>query len=64
LAFDPEGGLINVLTVDVQDSQICTVRSVINPDKLRHLGVPLSQFAQRSGRELRARATSATDGQG
>jgi RNA polymerase sigma-70 factor (ECF subfamily) len=64
LAFDPEGGLINVLTVDVQDGQICTVRSVINPDKLRHLGVPLSQFAQRSGRELRARATSATDGQG
>jgi RNA polymerase sigma-70 factor (TIGR02957 family) len=47
LAFDPEGGLINVLTVDVQDDQICTVRSVINPDKLGHLGLPLSLFAQR-----------------
>jgi RNA polymerase sigma-70 factor (ECF subfamily) len=48
LAFDPEGGLINVLTVDVLDDQICAVRSVINPDKLGHLGIPLSQLAQRS----------------
>ncbi|WP_319447177.1 MULTISPECIES: RNA polymerase sigma-70 factor [unclassified Mycobacterium] len=47
LAFDAEGGLINVLTVDVHDDQICTVRSVINPDKLGHLGLPLSLFAQR-----------------
>ena len=48
LAFDAEGGLINVLTVDVLDDQICAVRSVINPDKLGHLGMPLSQLAQRS----------------
>jgi hypothetical protein len=47
MAFDPEGGLINVLTVDVEVDQMCTVRSVINPDKLGHLGLPLSLFAQR-----------------
>lgn len=47
LVFDSEGGLINVLTVDVGDDQICTVRSVINPDKLAHLGLPLSQLARR-----------------
>jgi RNA polymerase sigma-70 factor (TIGR02957 family) len=53
LAFDSEGGLINVLTVDVADDQICAVRSVINPDKLRHLGLPLSQLAQREPRNAR-----------
>jgi RNA polymerase sigma-70 factor (ECF subfamily) len=48
LTFDAEGGLINVLTVDVDEHQICTVRSVINPDKLGHLGLPLSPLAQRA----------------
>jgi RNA polymerase sigma-70 factor (ECF subfamily) len=47
LTFDQEGGLINVLTLDVEDHQICTVRSVINPDKLGHLGLPLSPLARR-----------------
>ncbi|WP_458319208.1 RNA polymerase sigma-70 factor [Mycolicibacterium brisbanense] len=50
LSFDPEGGLINVLTVDVAGNSICTVRSVINPDKLDHLGFPLSPLARRSTR--------------
>jgi hypothetical protein len=48
LTFDPEGGRINVLTVDVNDNQICAVGSVTNPDKLSHLGLPLSQLAQRA----------------
>lgn len=48
LIFDPDGGLINVLTVDVQDGAVCTVRSVINPDKLGHLGFPLSPLARRA----------------
>jgi RNA polymerase sigma-70 factor (ECF subfamily) len=30
--------LIGVLTMDVLDGRIQTVRSVVNPDKLRHLG--------------------------
>jgi RNA polymerase sigma-70 factor (TIGR02957 family) len=47
MVFDADGGLIHVLTVEVDDGQICTVRSVINPDKLGHLGVPLSPLAQR-----------------
>lgn len=50
LAFDASGGLINVLAIDVSDHQISTVRSVINPDKLRHLGLPLSELAQRARR--------------
>jgi RNA polymerase sigma-70 factor (ECF subfamily) len=47
LVFDSEDGLINVLTVDVEGDRICTVRSVINPDKLGHLGFPLSPLARR-----------------
>jgi RNA polymerase sigma-70 factor (ECF subfamily) len=34
----PDGGLINVLAVDIADGAVQTVRSVINPDKLQHLG--------------------------
>lgn len=34
----PDGGLINVITVDIADGVVQTVRSVINPDKLHHLG--------------------------
>jgi len=34
----PDGRLMYVMTVDVADSVVQTVRSVINPDKLRHLG--------------------------
>ncbi|OBC16315.1 RNA polymerase subunit sigma-24 [Mycobacterium sp. 852013-50091_SCH5140682] len=50
LAFDPDGALINVLTIDVEGDSICTVRSVINPDKLGHLGFPLSPLARRATR--------------
>lgn len=50
LAFDPEGGSDQRLTVDVEDDRSCTVRSVINPDKLGHLGRPLSPLAQRNQR--------------
>jgi RNA polymerase sigma-70 factor (ECF subfamily) len=34
----PDGGLINVLSLDIAGGQVQTVRSVINPDKLHHLG--------------------------
>jgi RNA polymerase sigma-70 factor (ECF subfamily) len=35
---DAAGGVINVLVLDVLDGRIQVVRSIINPDKLRHLG--------------------------
>ena len=35
---DRDGRVINVLALDVLDGRIQTIRSVINPDKLRHLG--------------------------
>jgi RNA polymerase sigma-70 factor (TIGR02957 family) len=36
--LDPEGRLINVVALDIAEGQIQAVRSVVNPDKLRHLG--------------------------
>jgi RNA polymerase sigma-70 factor (TIGR02957 family) len=38
MSFDPDGKLINVLALDIADGQILAVRSIVNPDKLRHLG--------------------------
>src|SRR5689334_12610 len=45
LAFDSEQRLINVLAFDTVGDVLRSVRSVINPDKLRHLGYPLSPVA-------------------
>jgi RNA polymerase sigma-70 factor (ECF subfamily) len=41
MVFDPSGRLTNVMTLDIADGVVQTIRSVINPEKLRHLG-PLS----------------------
>jgi RNA polymerase sigma-70 factor (ECF subfamily) len=38
LFFDREGRLISVMSLDVVEGQIQSVSSVVNPDKLRHLG--------------------------
>jgi RNA polymerase sigma-70 factor (ECF subfamily) len=38
LFLAPSGELLSLMTVDVADGVVQTVRSVINPDKLRHLG--------------------------
>jgi RNA polymerase sigma-70 factor (ECF subfamily) len=38
LTTDPEGRLLGVLALDIAEGQIHTLRSIINPDKLRHLG--------------------------
>ena len=44
LFLDREGRLIGVLTLDVAEGQIQGVSSIVNPDKLRHLG-PLADLA-------------------
>jgi RNA polymerase sigma-70 factor (ECF subfamily) len=44
---DAAGGLISVMTLDVDaDGAIVAVRSIVNPDKLGHLGA-LSPLARR-----------------
>jgi RNA polymerase sigma-70 factor (ECF subfamily) len=36
--LDPDGQLTNIFALEIADGVVQTVRSVINPDKLRHLG--------------------------
>jgi RNA polymerase sigma-70 factor, ECF subfamily len=35
---DREGRVVNTLSLDIRDGQVQTIRSVINPDKLGHVG--------------------------
>ena len=34
----PHGGIFSVMSIEVVDGQVATIRSVVNPDKLGHLG--------------------------
>jgi RNA polymerase sigma-70 factor (TIGR02957 family) len=43
LFFDREGRLIAVMSLDIAEGQIQGVNSIVNPDKLRHLG-PLADL--------------------
>jgi RNA polymerase sigma-70 factor, ECF subfamily len=45
--LDPEGRIVSVLSLDVVDGAIRCVRSVVNPDKLAHLG-PVSDLLTRA----------------
>ena len=47
-AIAPDGGLVNVLSIDVADGAVQRIHSMLNPDKLGHLG-PLSDVALRPG---------------
>jgi RNA polymerase sigma-70 factor (ECF subfamily) len=49
LFFDGEGKLVGTMSLDIAGGQIQCIRSVVNPDKLRHLG-PVGNL-----RALRAR---------
>jgi RNA polymerase sigma-70 factor (ECF subfamily) len=45
VGLDAEGRVINVIALDIADGRIQAVRSVVNPDKLGHLG-PVSDVAR------------------
>jgi RNA polymerase sigma-70 factor (ECF subfamily) len=45
---DRDGLLLNVMSIDIVDGQVQTIWSIINPDKLRHLGRLLDPRALRS----------------
>jgi len=38
IAYDPDDNLVSVLALDIADGLVQTVHSIVNPDKLRHLG--------------------------
>jgi RNA polymerase sigma-70 factor, ECF subfamily len=45
LVVDPDGDLISVFQIDIADGQVQAIRSIINRDKLRHLG-PLADVQE------------------
>ena len=44
---DPDGKVLSTLALDVLDGQIQAIRSVINPDKLGHVGPVADAWALR-----------------
>jgi RNA polymerase sigma factor (sigma-70 family) len=50
VTYDAEERVINVFALDIADGVVQTIRSVVNPDKLGHIG-PVSDLARRPGRE-------------
>src|SRR5262249_38192801 len=40
--LDSSERLVNVVTIDIADGVVQTIRSIINPEKLKHLGRPLA----------------------
>ena len=58
LVLDPDGRLTNVFSLEIADGAVQVIRSVINPDKLRHLG-PLADV-----RALRRQRDPGTTAQG
>ncbi len=47
---DPDGRLVNVLAMDVRDGRGCRIRSIVNPDKLQHLGPVVDRGRAAAGR--------------
>jgi RNA polymerase sigma factor (sigma-70 family) len=50
VSYDAQGRVINVMELDIADGVVQAIRSVVNPDKLRHLG-PVSDVALLPGRQ-------------
>jgi RNA polymerase sigma-70 factor (ECF subfamily) len=42
---DRTGGIISVISLDIAEGRVQTIRGILNPDKLRHLG-PVADIAQ------------------
>jgi RNA polymerase sigma-70 factor (ECF subfamily) len=53
LVHDRDGRLVNAFSFDIVDGVVYTVRSVINPDKLGHLG-PLTDLEELRSQVRRA----------
>jgi RNA polymerase sigma factor (sigma-70 family) len=49
VVYDAEGRVVTVLGLDVADGVVQTIRAVVNPDKLRHMG-PVSDVARLPGK--------------
>ena len=48
LSTDGDGNVINVMTLDIAEGRVQAIRSIVNPDKLSHLG-PAANWAESRG---------------
>jgi RNA polymerase sigma-70 factor (ECF subfamily) len=48
VTYDAQDRVVNVFALDIADGRVQTIRSILNPDKLHHLG-PVSDAALRGG---------------
>jgi RNA polymerase sigma-70 factor, ECF subfamily len=48
VTYDTQDRVVNVFALDIADGRVQTIRSILNPDKLHHLG-PVSDAALRGG---------------
>jgi RNA polymerase sigma-70 factor (ECF subfamily) len=55
MALDAEDRLIGVIALDIAEGRVQGVRSIVNPDKLDHLG-PVADLRALLRRASRARA--------
>ena len=55
VTVDGEGKLLSVLSLDIAGGEIRSISSVVNPDKLRHLGPvgDMGRFIRSARREAR-----------
>jgi RNA polymerase sigma-70 factor (ECF subfamily) len=51
LVSDADGGLVSAISLELSGDRIAAVNSVVNPDKLRHLGPVGDMRAMLRGRE-------------
>ncbi len=51
IAYDAHGRVAGVFALDIADGMVQVIRSVVNPDKLAHLG-PVSDMARRPVKDL------------
>jgi len=59
---DRDGKVVNTLALDILGGRIQTIRAVLNPDKLRHLGPVADAREVLPGREPSTRAPNSTPG--
>jgi RNA polymerase sigma-70 factor, ECF subfamily len=50
IVHDPQGKIVSVIAIEIRQGTIQTLRGIVNPDKLRHLG-PVSHIARKRHRQ-------------
>ncbi len=59
IARDMEGRVVAVLALEVADGQVQAIRSVVNPDKLAHIGQTSEVMLRQTPRVLGVGSTTA-----